>query len=88
MPQQSEVSIAQLSSITSLAASLGAPSPAQAVLEQGLARRAQAVQTHGKLGGLTPVTVPDEIAMRGSLGFLGKLPISSELRGLIANNWL
>ncbi|KAF8604690.1 tryptophan synthase beta subunit-like PLP-dependent enzyme [Ceratobasidium sp. AG-I] len=76
---KSETSIAQLPNITSMAASLGAPSPAQAILEQGLARRARAAQDPSKFGGLTSVTVPDEIAMRGSLGFLDEQKMLVEL---------
>ena len=71
-----------------MAASLGAPSPSQAILEQGLARRTRAAQDPSKFGDLTPVTVPDEIAMRGSLGFLGKLLASSQIRGLVDNRWV
>ncbi|QRV74808.1 cysteine synthase [Ceratobasidium sp. AG-Ba] len=76
---QSDVRVAHLSSITSQAASLGAPSPAQAVLEQALDRRARAAQDPSRLAGLTAVTVSDEIAMRGTLGFLDEQKMLVEL---------
>lgn len=71
--QAPKVALARLPAITSKAASLGAPSPAQAVVEMGLARRDRAVQNPMKFGGVTPVSIPDEAAMRATLGFLGAL---------------
>lgn len=66
------MSIAELPAITSEAISLGARSPAQKTVEFSLARRARAIQDPSKFRGLTAVTIPDEIAMRAVLGFLGR----------------
>ncbi|CAE6413260.1 unnamed protein product [Rhizoctonia solani] len=70
--KRAEVTIAKLPAITSKAASLGASSPSQSVLEMALARRDKAAQNPAKFGGLTPVSIPDELAIRSTLGFLGK----------------
>ncbi|KAB5594878.1 hypothetical protein CTheo_1693 [Ceratobasidium theobromae] len=77
--QAPKVALARLPAITSKAASLGAPSPAQAVVEMGLARRDRAVQNPMKFGGVTPVSIPDEAAMRATLGFLDEQKMLLEL---------
>ncbi|KAG9081524.1 hypothetical protein FS749_007599 [Ceratobasidium sp. UAMH 11750] len=77
--KQSNISIARLSSITSQAGSLGAASPAQAVLEQALDRKARATQDPTRFGGLTAVTVSDQVAMRATLGFLDEQKMLVEL---------
>lgn len=69
--------MAKLSAITSEASSLGARSPAQTTVELGLTRRAQAAKNPGGFGGLTSVSVPDEVAMQATLGFLGQSLISN-----------
>ncbi|CUA75929.1 L-serine dehydratase [Rhizoctonia solani] len=74
--KRTEVNIAKLPAITSQAASLGAPSPSQSVLEMALARIDRAAQNPAKFGGLTPVSIPDELAMRSTLGFLGEFMFS------------
>ncbi|CAE6426975.1 unnamed protein product [Rhizoctonia solani] len=71
--KRAKVAIAKLPAITSKAASLGASSPSQLVLEMGLARNDTATLDRSKFGGLTPVSIPDELAMRSTLGLLGKL---------------
>ncbi|CAE6529546.1 unnamed protein product [Rhizoctonia solani] len=74
--KRAEVAIAKLPAITSKAASLGASSPSQSVLEMALARRDRATRNPAIFGGLTPVSIPDELAMRSTLGFLGKFVFS------------
>ncbi|KAG8732757.1 hypothetical protein FRC12_019145 [Ceratobasidium sp. 428] len=77
--EQTDVSVAHLSTITSQAWSLGAPSPAQAILEQALDLRARASQDPTRFGGLTAVTISDELAMRSTLGFLDEQKMLVEL---------
>ncbi|KDN50688.1 hypothetical protein RSAG8_01186, partial [Rhizoctonia solani AG-8 WAC10335] len=74
--KRAEVNIVKLPAITSKAASLGASSPSQSVLEMALARRDRATQNPARFGGLTPVSIPDEFTMRSTLGFLGKFAFS------------
>ncbi|KAH7341972.1 tryptophan synthase beta subunit-like PLP-dependent enzyme [Rhizoctonia solani] len=62
---QAEVTLAKLPAITSEVSSLGARSPSQTTLELGLAR------TY-----LTAVSVPDQIAMQATLGFLGRYSVT------------
>lgn len=71
--------LAKLPAITSEASSLGARSPAQTTVESGLTRRAQAVENPEKFGGLTSVTVPDEVAMHAALGFLDEQKLLVEI---------
>ncbi|KAJ1307332.1 hypothetical protein OPQ81_001438 [Rhizoctonia solani] len=77
--KRAEVTIAKLPTITSKAASLGASSPSQSVLEMGLARREKAAQNPAKFGSLIPVSIPDELAMRSTLGFLDEHKMLTEL---------
>ncbi|KAG8716402.1 hypothetical protein FRC11_013385 [Ceratobasidium sp. 423] len=77
--KRSEVTIAKFPAITSKAASLGASSPSQSVLEMGLARRDRATQNPTVFGGLTPVSIPDELAIRSTLGFLDEHKMLTEL---------
>ncbi|CAE6490259.1 unnamed protein product [Rhizoctonia solani] len=77
--KRAEVTIAKLPAITSKAASLGASSPSQSVLEMALARRDKAAQNPAEFGGLTPVSIPDELAMRSTLGFLDEHKMLTEL---------
>ncbi|KAL5635106.1 hypothetical protein ACGC1H_002961 [Rhizoctonia solani] len=77
--KRAEVTIAKLPAITSKAASLGASSPSQSVLEMALARRDKAAQNPAKFGGLTPVSIPDELAIRSTLGFLDEHKMLAEL---------
>ncbi|CAE6515699.1 unnamed protein product [Rhizoctonia solani] len=77
--KRAEVAVAKLPAITSKAASLGASSPSQLVLEMGLARRDRATENPAKFGRLTPVSIPDELAMRSALGFLDEHKMLTEL---------
>ncbi|KAG8690389.1 hypothetical protein FRC09_012000 [Ceratobasidium sp. 395] len=77
--EQTDVSVAHLSTITSQAWSLGAPSPAQAILEQALDLRARASRDPTRFGGLTAVTISDELVMRSTLGFLDEQKMLVEL---------
>ncbi|CEL55229.1 L-serine dehydratase OS=Dictyostelium discoideum GN=sds PE=3 SV=1 [Rhizoctonia solani AG-1 IB] len=77
--KRTKVSIAKLPAITSKAASLGASSPSQSILEMGLARNDRAALDRSKFGGLTSVSIPDELAMRSTLGFLDEHKMLTEL---------
>lgn len=59
---QHNVTVAHLANLTSRASSLGASSPSAGVVSMALAR----------LGGITCITVPDEMSMRASGLFAGK----------------
>ncbi|KAF8717761.1 Tryptophan synthase beta subunit-like PLP-dependent enzyme, partial [Rhizoctonia solani] len=77
--KRAKVAVAKLPAITSKAASLGASSPSQSVLEMGLARKDRATLDPTKFGGLTSVSIPDELAMRSTLGFLDEHKMLTEL---------